>query len=632
MFGFGFWGGGGGGAIPPPNASETVRGIVEIVTTPEILAGVDDERAVTAKKLTDLLATVGKYGRCFFVSNEGNDSTGGVGKILRPYQNPQTVLGLASNNDTIIIFEGTYSGNLTITNKGVRIICIGRVTLTGTILYDLPAFANFTNSFSGEQTTVNGRFQLYAVQQGQPVRINIHTINTSSGFVLQNTFENRGAWIVKNTIINNLTGYIANSFHHSTILKECTLNAIGLQDSLSIFDGRVEDCTANITGVFCAIRQDYASPAKVIKNTDINVTGSPACVFDGSFSALAENYDFKLQGVKVKGTAGLLFRGHISTRSLSVDMRGCDFGEFTATTGFFSVLDNLISYAVWTVFIDKTLIKAGQKIFAVGSLRPPKLQNVSINVTDTKGNTLYFLETNEVIEPQNVVAEDFAQSALGNVITFSSSNASGGGVSTETPEVQTWWNGSTAEARFGQSSNRITPAPSSRQSISTGNFRLYPTATTFGFSATFSIASGGQIDTAIDDVLQIVGFLDSFTIALPSNGIYFRPPRVGETNFLKYVVRIAGAESVFNTTIAYDSISRRLVNISIYFDGANVLFYATDNVNLFAREISNFLALYPSLDALNMPFGAFQARNGAGVTAITRNLNVDRVVRYLKTN
>lgn len=225
-------------------------------------------------------------------------------------------------------------------------------------------------------------------------------------------------------------------------------------------------------------------------------------------------------------------------------------------------------------------------------------------------------------EVLDAFVENFIGTVSGNVIPFQiTSGASGGSLTTEIPENQSWWNGSVPEARLGQSSVRITNGATARQPLATNpNFRLYPSVRLY-FDSILAFV-GGQVDFTTDSVLQCWGFLDSFATATPSNGFYFRPPRVGETNFLKFVVRVAGAETIADTTIAYDSTSRRYVKGAIIWDGTNMHFWATDTITQSLNTIPNFLVTYPSLATLNFGYGFLNARS-ASTTPIARNMNVD---------
>lgn len=227
-------------------------------------------------------------------------------------------------------------------------------------------------------------------------------------------------------------------------------------------------------------------------------------------------------------------------------------------------------------------------------------------------------------EKTDALQENLIGTISGNVVPLQvTSGAGGGSVVTEIPENQAWWNGSVPLARLGQASVRITTGAGARQPLASNpNFRLYPSVRLY-FSATLSFV-GGQVDFTTDSVLQCWGYLDSFSTATPSNGFYFRPPRVGETNFLKFVVRIVGAETIADTTIPYDSTSRRYVKGDIIWDGVNMHFWATDTTNRSLNTIPNFLTTYPSLAPLNLGFGFLNARS-ASTTPIARNINVDTV-------
>ena len=228
------------------------------------------------------------------------------------------------------------------------------------------------------------------------------------------------------------------------------------------------------------------------------------------------------------------------------------------------------------------------------------------------------------------VVEDFTTALGGNAVAFTTGSASGGSVNGETPEHQPNWNDVTPKARLGQCSVRISNVANSRGVMFTGlNFRLFPTAE-FGFASEQSII-GGQIDFATDPVLLCWGFLDSFAVNNPNNGVYFRCPRAGELPFLKYVVRIATVETVFSTSIPYDATNRRFVRTFIHWDGVNMNFIATDGVNASLNTIPNFLTTYAALATVNFAYGAFNARNGTGTTMIARNLNTDRVEKYYKS-
>lgn len=230
----------------------------------------------------------------------------------------------------------------------------------------------------------------------------------------------------------------------------------------------------------------------------------------------------------------------------------------------------------------------------------------------------------------NYHIENFLENTTGFIIGFSSSTGSGGSLSSEIPEVQANWNGTTALPRLGQASVRISTASNSRAGLGTNfNYRLFSNVEIM-FSCELSIL-GGQINFVTDPVLQCWGLLDTFA-AIPTNAIYFRPPRVGETSFLKFVVRVAGVESITNTTIVYDSTARRFVKSGFFWNGVDMQYMATDGTTVSVGTINNFLTTYPSLSTLNFSFAILQIRAGAAITGVSRNINVDKVERYISTN
>ncbi len=251
--------------------------------------------------------------------------------------------------------------------------------------------------------------------------------------------------------------------------------------------------------------------------------------------------------------------------------------------------------------------------------------------TDARAD-LRYLENGvlkNALMPQ-VIIEDFVGGSS-VLLGLSVASASGGSSSTEVPEQQANWNGLISYPRFGQVSCRINTASSSRSTLSSPvNFRLYPQAR-FKISFEFSIV-GGQIDFANDPVLLCIGFIDNFAVTNPTNGFYMRPPRTGETNFLKYVIRIASAESVFDTTIPYDSTNRRFINCSIEWDGTNMIFTGKDDSITSINTVSNFLTTYPTLSTLNFAYGGYNGRNGNPIVGVSRNLNIDKITQYIKNN
>lgn len=231
------------------------------------------------------------------------------------------------------------------------------------------------------------------------------------------------------------------------------------------------------------------------------------------------------------------------------------------------------------------------------------------------------------------IFEDFIQTATSGAIELTLSAASGGSSTAEIAEQQPNWNGVLNKARIGQTSLRITTTNNSRIAAFSGTiYKLYDSAK-FMFGAEFSLV-GGQVDFTLDPVLQSIGFLDSFVSGNPTNGFYFRPPRVGETDFLKYVIRIAGAENVFSSTIPYDSVARHFVKVRIEWNGVlnQMTFTAWDENTISISELNDFLSDYPSLSIPSFSYGILNARNGTASVPVARNINVDFIERYTHSN
>lgn len=238
-----------------------------------------------------------------------------------------------------------------------------------------------------------------------------------------------------------------------------------------------------------------------------------------------------------------------------------------------------------------------------------------------------------LVNSPNVLFEDFINSTTGVTITLTYSGASGGTNPSEIPETIQSWNGSTAIMRMGASSVRINTANNSRSSLYSGtNYRCHSTAG-FGFGADIGF-TGGQVDFTNDPTLMAWGFLDNFNTNTPTNGFFFRPPRLGESNFLKAVIRVAGSDANFDTTINYDSAHRRYVSGYVEFNGVknSVIFTASDGATTSTITIADFLTTYPTFSALQLGYGVANIRNGNPNAGVARNMNVDKILQYIKNN
>ena len=149
----------------------------------------------------------------------------------------------------------------------------------------------------------------------------------------------------------------------------------------------------------------------------------------------------------------------------------------------------------------------------------------------------------------------------------------------------------------------------------------------FGAELTFN---GGQINFANDPVFRGVGLLTSFA-GFPSatSGVYFRTPNTGETSFLKAVIQQAGVETIFNTTIAYDSTNDVYVKVRMEYkpSTSELVFTATDGTTVSVITIPTFLTTYASLQPLSYGFGFLVVRNGNPAVGVSRAIAVDKAFR-----
>lgn len=224
-----------------------------------------------------------------------------------------------------------------------------------------------------------------------------------------------------------------------------------------------------------------------------------------------------------------------------------------------------------------------------------------------------------------IIQEHFIGGATGDVVTFTSSTGSGGGVGISTNQDQPNWNGVGVHVRVGLLSLTTNANSNSRASnaIRSGGFNRWrfnnPTAQ---WALETEVAySGGQINFVNDPVLDAVGFLSDFTVTNPVTGFYFRRPRTGETNFLKYVIRQASVETIFDTAILYDSANDKFVKVGFFCNGVDMVLKATDDTTFWTTTITNFTATYPTV--IGLAFGYYLARNGLPIAGAPRGMHVD---------
>lgn len=165
---------------------------------------------------------------------------------------------------------------------------------------------------------------------------------------------------------------------------------------------------------------------------------------------------------------------------------------------------------------------------------------------------------------------------------------------------------------------------------------LLLTSDEFYTDAVWRMSATANINFANDPVLACVGYLAYNTTAVvnPLVGTYFRLSRASETSFIKYVVRIAGVETVFDTGISITSNSTGYVKTGMMWDGPNdtMTYYATDGTTVWSDTITTFLVTYPDFVGTNLHFCAFMSRNGDGAAKQTTTMQVDSVSRWASTN
>lgn len=256
--------------------------------------------------------------------------------------------------------------------------------------------------------------------------------------------------------------------------------------------------------------------------------------------------------------------------------------------------------------------------------------------TKSKYNPLLKTGFQDVYDENSPVVynvEDFVSATTGNVIQLFTATINGGSVASEIWEAQPNYNSTVSKPRKGQSSIRITTAAASRSGLSTALQYRFSNNDKFAFSAEFSIL-GGQINFATDRVSQWIGFQSSVPIpsGLPSSGAFLRPPLVGETNTMKIVIRVAGIDTIFNTTLNYDSTNRRFCKVYIEWDGFadKFIFKIYDDANVYMQEITTVSVLYPGIISNVHAFGFINFRDTsiASPTPIARNINVDKIERW----
>jgi hypothetical protein len=168
-------------ATEVPNASETVKGIAEIATQAEALAGIDDSRIVTPAKVK----VIGnRYARTAFVGKNGDNATAQLGNPLYPFRDIQpAITALQTGNtpeDVLDIYGGVFTENLNWT-------ALSNITFR---LKDAVIIGNHTPNYTTNFTVENSDDSEWRSTAISP---NLSIINHSNG-----TFKFSGGQVTVN--------------------------------------------------------------------------------------------------------------------------------------------------------------------------------------------------------------------------------------------------------------------------------------------------------------------------------------------------------------------------------------------------------------------------------------------------
>lgn len=231
----------------------------------------------------------------------------------------------------------------------------------------------------------------------------------------------------------------------------------------------------------------------------------------------------------------------------------------------------------------------------------------------------------------------------GESIIFATSVASGGSVTSSPTNLNAFdVNGLVAKSRYGLETLSITAAASARanmQNPTNTRFQVQ-SSTVIGFGADLAF-NGGQINFANDPSYQYAGFVNTGATA-PTQGVYIRPPYVGETSFYKYCLTYFDSGTslpvrlTFDSPVVYDSANNKFLSMFIIIDSPNdsVTYTLKENGNTHTFTINNVVATYPDMwsgSIINM-MNIGLARIGTPVTGVAQSIVVDKVYRYIKPN
>lgn len=71
------------------------------------------------------------YGNTLFVTKNGDNGTALKGRLDLPYLTVQSAINIASSDDTIIVYGGTYTETLTISSKNLTFLSAGKTIFEG---------------------------------------------------------------------------------------------------------------------------------------------------------------------------------------------------------------------------------------------------------------------------------------------------------------------------------------------------------------------------------------------------------------------------------------------------------------------------------------------------------------------
>lgn len=162
------------------------------------------------------------------------------------------------------------------------------------------------------------------------------------------------------------------------------------------------------------------------------------------------------------------------------------------------------------------------------------------------------------------------------------------------------------------------------------------TSDKFYIDAVWRMSATANINFANDPVLACVGLLsyNSTATVNPLVGTYFRLSRTSETSTVKYVVRVAGVETVFSTGLGIISNNTGYIKTGMMWDGAadTMTYYATDGTTVHTNVITAFLATYPAFVGTNLHFCGYMSRNGDGASKQVTTMQIDSASRWTSQN